>query len=168
MHLQWSNDCYATRVLHPFVAVLAGVLALAPGAVHALEPAEAQARALEERLHAPCCRGQLLDAHESEVTRALRSEIRTRLRAGETATALEAEFVRRYGASIVAVPRDADPRDPLSLALTGVLALSALWLVVLGVRWVRRTRAAPDRDAPAAPDHVYDELDARLDAELDA
>jgi cytochrome c-type biogenesis protein CcmH len=128
---------------------------------------EADARALEERLHAPCCRGQMLDAHESEVTRELRRDIRARLRAGESAAALERALVQQYGASIVAVPKDRDPRGGLSLALIAALAVSALALVVQGARWVRRTRDATQLEpASRAASQDGDELDARLEREL--
>ncbi len=148
-------------------AAVGGAVATA-ATVRAVESTEAQARALEERLRAPCCRSQLLDAHESEVTRELRREIRTRLSAGETSTVLEADFVRRYGADIVAVPRDRDPRNPLSLTLFALLALTATWLVVRGLRWVRNGRSASVRTAPTESARESDALDAKLDAELRA
>src|SRR5262245_9645491 len=45
---------------------------------------------LEGRLLAPCCWIQTLDVHGSEVAVGLRTEIRHRLRAGESAGAIEA------------------------------------------------------------------------------
>jgi cytochrome c-type biogenesis protein CcmH len=127
---------------------------------------EADARALEQRLRAPCCRGQVLDAHESEATHELRREIRARLKAGESSAAIEDALVQRYGESIVAVPLDADPRGGLSLVLAIVLAGTALLLALLGLRWVRRAAApAVPVQAPAARGEDA-ALDARIDAEL--
>ena len=134
-------------------------------------PAQAQsrvasdARALEQRLRAPCCRGLLLDAHESEATHALRREIRARLEQGESSAAIEATFVRRYGESIVAVPLDADPRSGVAIVLAVVLAATALLIAVFGLRWVRRSRATVLLPQGATSDRD-DELDSRIDAEL--
>ncbi|HMJ15590.1 MAG TPA: hypothetical protein VK524_29440, partial [Polyangiaceae bacterium] len=40
---------------------------------------------LEGRIRAPCCWNQTLDIHSSEIASALKREIRTRLRKGESA-----------------------------------------------------------------------------------
>ena len=68
--------------------------------------ASARARALEERLHAPCCRGQMMSGHESPTVQALRAELSARFGRGEAADLIEADLAARYGASIVAIPRD--------------------------------------------------------------
>jgi cytochrome c-type biogenesis protein CcmH len=147
---------------------LAALSGSASGSALAQHPPEAEARALEERLRAPCCRGQMLVAHESDATHALRQEIRARLTAGEAPPALEADFVRRFGASIVAVPRDRDPRGGLSLALAAGLALSATWLSLRALRWVRRNRVASEQLAPGAAQGASGQFEAALDAELRA
>jgi cytochrome c-type biogenesis protein CcmH len=123
---------------------------------------EYSARALEERLRAPCCRGQLLSAHESDATHALRKELRARLARGESSQSVEDLLVRRYGSSIVAVPRDRDPRGGISLVLVVLLASTSAWLALRARRWVRAARCA----APVRASHGDDALDARLDAEL--
>lgn len=128
--------------------------------------AAARARALEERLHAPCCRHLMLESHESEPARALRAEIRERLGAGESVAAVERDLVARYGESIIAVPVDADPRPGLSLALGLLLVLSAAGLFVLGVRWVRRERATSDAEPPSSEADELDALGQRLEEEL--
>lgn len=123
---------------------------------------ESDARALEERLHAPCCRGQLLDAHESPAVSELRREIRVRLSSGESPAAVEQGLVRRYGASIVAVPATEDPRFGLSWLLGISLALSACALLIAGRRWARTVR----HEAATADPLVPDAFDARLELEL--
>lgn len=134
---------------------------------HADERVEADSRALEARLHAPCCRGQMLEAHESEATRALRAEIHARLGRGESALDVERALVARYGQSIVAVPLDADPRSGISTALAVLLVLSAGAAFALGTRWVRRTQASHvEADEPSGPRHEPDALDLRIEAEL--
>src|SRR3954469_16801607 len=52
---------------------------------------------LEGRIMAPCCWMQTIDIHGSPIAEELRSEIRKRLRAGESPDAIEASFVQRYG-----------------------------------------------------------------------
>ena len=136
------------------------------GLAAAQDDSEATARLLEQRLHAPCCREQLLDGHESDLARGLRQEIRTRLRAGESAGAVEAELVQRYGQSIVAIPADRDPREGLSVLLIVSMSLAAFGLLVLGLRWVRRSRALPGVPATTGESTVADALDAKLDREL--
>src|ERR1041384_1362098 len=59
---------------------------------------------LEGRIMAPCCWMQTIDIHGSPVSDELRAEIRRRLKAGETPDAIEASFVQRYGAKILAGP----------------------------------------------------------------
>jgi len=149
------------------VALLATLVDVDP--TRAQERIESDARGLEQRLRAPCCRGQMLDAHESEVTHSLRKEIRARLRGGESTGTIETDLVRRYGDSIVAVPLGRDPRSGLSLALGLAMMLAAAAIVLFGVRWVRRTRAADVLGQAADVDPIRDdELDARLEKELRA
>jgi cytochrome c-type biogenesis protein CcmH len=144
----------------------------APGAAPGAAPGGAQdfalfvpgARELEGRIIAPCCWTQTIDIHGSEVSSALRTEIRSRLRKGESADSIERSMVDRYGARVLAVP----PGSRLGGAgILLALALSAggVGAVVLLRRWQRRSRREePSEHKPesAGPDP----LDARLDAEL--
>lgn len=151
---------------------VAGLIATAAGSARAQATSQdrtnANAQALVERLHAPCCHEQLLDGHESESARALRQEIRTRLAQGASADEVERDLVLRYGEWIVAVPKDGDPRSALSVALALTLAATALGLTVLGLRWVRRDRQRLASPAlmPAGGSARQAQLDATLDAEL--
>jgi cytochrome c-type biogenesis protein CcmH len=152
--------------LRQFTTLVGVLIAIGASAVSAQSRVESDARALEERLHAPCCRGQMLDAHESEITRTLRREIRTRLESGQAAASIEGDLVSRYGASIVAVPLDRDPRAGLSFFLAIALALTAGTLTLFGMRWVRMTRASTAGAAAPIGDPQSDALDARIDEEL--
>lgn len=154
----------------------AALAALAIAIVTAVAPAGAQeerrGRALEERLMAPCCWTQTLDAHDSPEARALRDEIDHRLAGGEPVSAIEGDLVARYGERIRAVPR-AGFLDAIGLGVLGVLAASAIGLVALGRRWVRRAAAPapdPEADTDAAPidAEASAALDATLQAELDS
>ncbi len=124
-------------------------------------------KTLESRLMAPCCWNQTLDVHESEVTRALRAEIRRRLRAGESAERIEADLVERYGPRIRAVPAGASLTGIAVWVSAGVV-LSGLGAALLVVRWARRGKKddAPKKQ-PAGEQGTRDAWDDRLDAEVD-
>ena len=132
----------------------------------------AGASRLEGRLLAPCCWNQTLDIHASEPTYQLRSEIRRRLKAGESPEAIEQSIVERYGQKILAVP-DSSP-------LVSVANLLAVGFVGAGVgaffmlkRWRVAGVAAAAAEkkkrakAEAAADPKRDALDERLDRELE-
>ncbi|MEY4514512.1 MAG: hypothetical protein RLZZ450_6634, partial [Pseudomonadota bacterium] len=79
---------------------------------------------------------QTLDVHESELSTALRVEIRQRLDGGETPAAIEAALAARFGERIRAVPGSGDARTALPVAVGFGMVLSLFGL--LG--WVRRGR----------------------------
>lgn len=121
---------------------------------------------LEGRLLSPCCwnenGGQTLDVHRSPIANELRREIRTRLKAGESPDAIEADLVRRYGSKILAVP-SGNPLPRMGPLLAVGLALG---FVVAGrtvLRWRKRGDERPGSRAKTEPD----EWDRKLDAELD-
>lgn len=129
------------------------------------------AERLEGRLLSPCCWAQTLDIHGSEIANALRREIRTRLKAGESADAIEASLVARYGERIRAVP-DGVPLDKMGgFGWLGV-ALAAAFIGVVLVRWQKRgaadsarlyVKGEPPATRAAGPSETSDE---RLDSEL--
>jgi cytochrome c-type biogenesis protein CcmH len=131
----------------------------------------ADEHAIASRLLAPCCWNQTLDVHTSDVALNLRREIRTRLAAGESASAVEADLVARYGDRIRAVP-DGSPLGRVAGASLVLVALAGLGILLLGLRWRRRAREATadggaahadPTPAPRGPDDPWDE---RLEAEL--
>jgi hypothetical protein len=71
-------------------------------------------------------------------------------------------LVARYGERIRAVPRDADPRGQIPLAVGLGLAGTLIALGLVALRWrgaMRRTARAPRRDTTAD--------DLRFDRDLD-
>jgi cytochrome c-type biogenesis protein CcmH len=123
------------------------------------------AKALEGKILAPCCWNQTVDIHGSEVANAIRREIRTRLLAGESADAITASFVKRYGEKILAMQ---DDRPLANIALTVLVVIAAMG--VAGFFMLKRWRAVGTAHrAPKVRDEASNErLDARLDAELKA
>jgi cytochrome c-type biogenesis protein CcmH len=132
----------------------------------------AGASRLEGRLLAPCCWNQTLDIHASEPTYQLRSEIRRRLKAGESPDAIEQSIVQRYGQKILAVP-DSSPLVSvanllgLGFAGAGVAAYFMLkrWRVAGAASAAADKKKRAKADAGAEPKR--DALDERLDRELE-
>lgn len=123
----------------------------------------AAASELEGRLFAPCCYIQTLDVHESALASELRTEIARRLEVGEASQQIEDDLVRRYGARVRAVPRGIDPRGQIPLVVGAAMLAGVAGLLLLGLRWMRRSRTISTvHDKPC----VSDAYDARLDAEL--
>ena len=161
------------------LAAIAPTAAAQSGAATDDPELESRARALEGRIRAPCCWNQTLDIHSSEISQELRHEIRQRMRAGDTADEIQADFVARYGERILAVP----PGNPLGTFATALLVVGLLaggGVFYMGFRWRKRGRTADAASKAAAKsdetksasgekapgDAERDALDERLDAEL--
>lgn len=148
--------------LFAWAVAVAFVLFLSAKASAETQPGAA---ALESRLYAPCCYNGTLDSHESELARELRKEISGRLAQGESADAIQADFVARYGDRVLAARSD-KPIRALGLLLVGLVVASGLGLGLAFRRWlVRPGTPASAPQAPAEP-RRRDALDDRLDAEL--
>lgn len=124
---------------------------------------------LEGRIMAPCCWMQTIDIHGSPVADELRSEIRRRLKAGETPEAIEASFVQRYGPRILAVP-NSSPLGGLATGLAVAFGAAGVAGYFMLKRWSRASAAkSAERKQPAAEPLAAprrDALDERLDREL--
>lgn len=125
------------------------------------------ANRLEGRIRAPCCWNQTLDIHGSEVSNALRREIRQRLLAGETPEAIEASIVQRYGEKVLAVP-PGSPLKSVAILLSFAIAGAGVGGFFMLRRWRERGQKKTElaKDKPAAVDE--EKYGARLDAELKA
>lgn len=168
--------------------LLAATLALAPAAALAdeahpdhvaaseagedlLEYVPGAAR-LEGRIIAPCCWNQTIDIHGSEPSYELRREIRRRLKGGESAEAIEASLVARFGSKILAVP-DSSPLGSLATLLSIGFGAAGVAGYFMLKRWSKAgkqsekapTSPAEGEQAPAG-DAPRDALDERLDREL--
>ena len=116
---------------------------------------------------APCCWTQTIDIHDSEIALSMRHEIRRRLRNGESADAIQASFVERYGPKIMAVQPNSQLKNVfigLSVVMGGAGIASAM---MLG-RWRKQTKKArgPEPKSSEVRDKWDDELDKEL-ADLD-
>lgn len=145
---------FVPRVL-PTVIVCLSVLVLA-----SCHPEADPVGELEDRLFSPCCWRQSLRDHESPIATQLRAEIRQRITAGEAPANIEADFVRRYGEGIRALPSGTDPRWMIGVVVgIGVIAGVVLLVVIF--------RRRPKGAASATMLRTEDPDDAdRLDDEL--
>lgn len=124
---------------------------------------------LEGRIIAPCCWNQTIDIHGSEPAYELRREIRRRLKSGESADAIEASLVQRFGSKILAVP-DSSPLGSLATFLSIGFGAAGVAGYFMLKRWSRAGKK-PEKAAPAAEkgtpaEPKRDALDERLDREL--
>ena len=125
---------------------------------------------LEGRIIAPCCWNQTIDIHGSEPSYQLRREIRRRLKAGESAEAIEASFVKRYGEKILAVP-DTSPLGSMATVMAMGFGAAGVGAYFMLKRWSRAGKkvapaAADKKPAVEAGAPKRDALDERLDREL--
>ena len=124
------------------------------------------ASAIEGRLMAPCCWTQTIDIHDSPVSLSMRHEIRRRLRNGETAEAIQASFVERYGPKIMAVQEGSHLKS-VFVGLSVVMGGAGVAAAMMIGRW-RKQSAPKDGSKPEkeAPEPARDQWDEKLDAEL--
>jgi cytochrome c-type biogenesis protein CcmH/NrfF len=124
---------------------------------------------LEGQLLAPCCwdaSRQTLDIHGSPIANELRTEIRRRLKAGETTDAIKADLVNRYTTKILAVPPD-NPLKHMGTVLTVGLLGAGVLAARMVLRWRKKSPAVPLAPVPAsASGAAHDEWDDRIDQEL--
>jgi cytochrome c-type biogenesis protein CcmH len=167
--------------------LLAGALVALPAAVFAADaehPAQMPAseagedfaeyvegaQRLEGRIMAPCCWMQTIDIHGSPAASELRTEIRRRLKAGESADAIEASLVQRFGPKILAV-QDSSPLGGLATGLALAFGGAGVAGYFMLKRWSRAGKATTTRqqkqaEKDAGSQAKDDALDERLDREL--
>jgi len=92
------------------VLVLVVVLPSSAAAEEALSP---EALSIANELSCPVCEGQSVRDSNSELARQMRQVIQRKLDRGESAEAIKAYFVERYGVAILREP----PREGLALVL---------------------------------------------------
>lgn len=147
---------------------------LASGSVAAAASASAptveqEARELEQRLLAPCCWKGTLDVHESQPAAALRKEIRTRLAAGESVSAVEASLIARHGEKIRAtLPKHLGTVLAVLLFIGGPLLPLLMWRQWRRGGTAESVWARPLAARPAElPAKERRQLEERLDDDLE-
>lgn len=141
------------------------VLALLVLLITACRDDASPARDVERRILAPCCMRQTLEDHDSPIAHQLRLEVEQRASAGEPASAIEDDLVRRYGDKVRAMPAGRDPRGMFATVLGVAIALGALIAIGVFRAWRRRDKAAPTTRDPVARDDAA--ARARYEQQLD-
>lgn len=141
-----------TRLLAAGLAALA----LVGSAAAAGPPVQAD---LEAEIVCPTCK-TTLDQSNSPIATRMKSFIRTRIAAGDSAAQIKAQLVDQFGPAVLAEP----PKHGFDLLAwllpLGALALGAIVVGALAWTWSRR----PDDDEPVAP--LDPDLERRVDEEL--
>lgn len=159
------------RPLSWLVAALLFALSVLVSPARAELPRHPSETLVASHIVAPCCWEGTLETHESPLAAQLRTEIRTRLHAGEAAEAIEGDLIARYGEKARARPNEGTLTTIVLVLAAGALVM-ALVLVGMLRKWARRPApqatggsTAKQSKAEAARDEAYDK---RLDAELAA
>jgi cytochrome c-type biogenesis protein CcmH len=131
------------------LAVLAAAITLAIVAVrgHGAKLTEAQrVQQIAAGLHCPICKDLSVADSPAPLAQQMREQIAQKVRAGESADQVRADFVAAYGDSVLMSP----PNRGLSAAVyvlpTIVIAFGLVIAVMLVRRWVRRPEAEPAED----------------------
>jgi cytochrome c-type biogenesis protein CcmH len=144
-------------VLAALVLVVGAALGLASAAGTSESPRQ-RADRLSGELRCPVCQGLSVADSPSSTARAMAADVRRRVAAGESDSAIRADFVRRYGEPILLTPAGAPAVLAWGLPVL-VLGVGALLVVVT----VRRGSAASVPVGDSAEDaRVVRELRARL------
>ncbi len=135
------------------LAVLAVAITLVLVAMrgHDAKLSEAQrVQQIAAGLHCPICKDLSVADSPAPLAQQMREQITQKVRAGESADRIRADFIAAYGDSVLMSP----PRRGLSAAVyvlpTVVIAAGLVIGVMLVRRWVRRPEAEPAED-DAAP-----------------
>ncbi len=141
------------------------VLALALAGSSSDPGIELRAKAIEEKIIAPCCWTQPVSQHYSEAASRIRKQIREMLSAGKSEEEILDYYVAEYGERILASPR-ARGFNILAYVLPWVGLAAGIAALGLALRrWLSRG-TANETDAlstESAPDAEYDE---RIEREL--
>lgn len=140
------------------LAGLLTTLALSTGRAADLE---AEARALEAALMAPCCYSQQVSVHQSDAAGQVRQDVRARLARGQTRQQILDAYVEAYGKRILAVP----PAAGFDLGLY-VLPVVLFFASLTGVGLLVRRLAGQHQAAAVAASGPASDLDRRIDDAL--
>ena len=117
---------------------------------------EARARALSQELRCMVCQNQSIDDSDAPLAKDLRVLVRERLTAGDSDNQVIDFLVARYGEFVLLKPRFSPHTLLLWLAPFAVLLIAAFGFV-----------AARRRNAPAGPERLTPDEEARINALLD-
>lgn len=151
------------------VAAMLLVLSLLSAGRAGAAELEAEARALEAALMAPCCYSQQVSVHQSDAAGQIKRDVRERLARGQTRQQIIDSYVAQYGKRILAEP-PAVGFDATLYVLPVVLFFVSLFGVAVMVRRFASPRARPavtvDRDTDAVAGASGASVERRITDEL--
>jgi len=156
-----SARARSIAIVVPAVVVVALAALLASGGSGPESLAD-RAHEIAAGLRCPVCLNLSVADSPSRLAGEMRSEITTRLRAGESAEEIRAFFVGRYGDWILLEP----PKRGLNLVPWAVPIVALIAGVAIWVTVVRRRGAGGDPEPSRTPDRPTDAERERIDREL--
>lgn len=124
---------------------------------------EKLARSLENEFIAPCCWHQPISAHDSQIARTMRLEVRQMIAQGMTAEQIRQHYIAQYTERIMAVPHGGGFNHfawiiPVVAGVFGVVIAGHL------LRTWRRNRPDDEKQSPESDDDA--KRFAKVDAQL--
>jgi cytochrome c-type biogenesis protein CcmH len=157
-HPEGSRRVLPALAVVAAVGLAAGGLLVALGRDRAPQTLDERVQAVGSKLGCVACQNLSVADSPADTARAMRGEIRRRLRDGQTPDQIESFFVDKYGQSILLSPRSVAPWVVPGLALAGGVGILALIL------WRRRAVHVPaSAEIRLTPDER-----ARIRREVDA
>jgi cytochrome c-type biogenesis protein CcmH len=142
--------------------VLCAVALLAYGSPSRPLSLDARARAIEVQLRCPVCQGESVADSPADISTAIRADVRRRLAAGQSAQAIEAFYVSKYGPHVLLAPPSTGVGSFAWLAPPLLILGGAALLITLIRQW--RSSGRP----PAEPAPAYETYLERVRKELAA
>jgi len=120
------------------VAVLVAALVAGTGRHHAPSSEDGRVRHIAAQVRCPTCQGQSAAESEAASSQAIREEIRSRLRQGQSESQIKAYLVSRFGRDILEQPATTGVAGLVWLLPLLALAGGAAGLAVAFRRWRAR------------------------------
>jgi cytochrome c-type biogenesis protein CcmH len=131
------------------VVVVALAVVLWP---HGSESPSARAHDLETQLKCPECQGLSVADSQAPTSRAIRADIKRRIKAGQSDGAIRKAYVDTYGESILLAPQDSGISLLVWILPVVVLAMGATGIVLA----LRRNREQPHLRATEADERLVE------------
>lgn len=131
------------------LAVLAVAITLVLVAMRGHDPQLSEAQRVQQiaaGLHCPICKDLSVADSPAPLAQQMREQITQKVRAGESADQVRADFIAAYGDSVLMSPPGRGLSAAVYLLPTVVIAAGLVIAVLLVRRWVRRPEAEPAGD----------------------
>jgi cytochrome c-type biogenesis protein CcmH len=126
------------------LVVVVGALAVGSRSDDGPPTLEGRVQSIASEVRCPTCRGQSAAESDAAAARAVRAEIRRRVEAGESRSAIVSYFVTRYGKDIVLRPESTGVAGLVWALPVAALVVAVAALFFAFRRWRPGPEVAPD------------------------